>query len=360
MELGIYTFVENTPIADTGSALHPAKRVENLLEEAQLADELGLDIFAVGEHHREEYVSSAPSVLLAAIAAKTKTIKLSSAVTVLGSEDPVRVYQQYSTLDLISNGRAEIMVGRGSFIESFPLFGYNLNDYEELFSEKLELLMQLRENEIINWKGKHRPAIDNRGVYPQPLQQKLPVWRAVGGTPQSAYHAGANGIPMALAIIGGYPEQFKPMAEVHKRGALDYNREVPPISINSHGFIADTSEEAIDISFPAFKFTMDKIGKERGWPPMSRQQFEASVQLRGANVVGSPEQIVEKILFQHKLFGHSRFMLQMSVGSIPHDKLLRSIELFATKVAPAVRSELNQTIGNKSKGTEELQESRKS
>ena len=340
MELGIYTFVENTPIAGSNEILHPAKRVENLLEEAQLADELGLDIFAVGEHHREEYVSSAPSVLLAAIAARTEQIKLSSAVTVLGSEDPVRVYQQFATLDLLSNGRAEIMVGRGSFIESFPLFGYNLNDYEELFSEKLELLMQLRENEVINWQGKHRPSISNRGIYPQPFQEKLPVWRAVGGTPQSAYHAGANGIPMALAIIGGYPEQFKPMAEVHRRGAIDHNREVPPISINSHGFIADSTEEAVDIAFPAFKFTMDKIGKERGWPPMSRPQFEASVQLRGANVVGSPEQVIEKILYQHKIFGHSRFMLQMSVGSIPKEKLLRSIELFATKVAPVIRAEL--------------------
>ncbi|MCC5940249.1 MAG: LLM class flavin-dependent oxidoreductase [Balneolaceae bacterium] len=357
MELGIYTFVENTPLAETGKSLHPAKRVENLLEEAQLADDLGLDIFAVGEHHREEYVSSAPSVLLAAIAAKTKNIKLSSAVTVLGSEDPVRVYQQYSTLDLISNGRAEIMVGRGSFIESFPLFGYNLNDYEELFSEKLELLMQLRENEVISWQGKHRPAINSRGIYPQPLQKKLPVWRAVGGTPQSAYHAGANGIPMALAIIGGYPEHFKPMAEVHKRGAVDHNREVPPISINSHGFIAETAEEAIDVSFPAFKFTMDKIGKERGWPPMSRQQFEASVQLRGANVVGNPDQIIEKILYQHKIFGHSRFMLQMSVGTIPHEKLLKSIELFATKVAPAVRRELNQSNWSRINDSAELQNS---
>ncbi len=343
MELGIYTFVENTPIAGSSTSLHPSERLENLLEEAELADELGLDMFAIGEHHREEYVSSAPSVILAAIAARTKNIRLSSAVTVLGSEDPVRVYQQYSTLDLLSKGRAEIMVGRGSFIESFPLFGYNLNDYEELFSEKLELLMKLQENEMITWQGKHRPAIDNRGVYPQPLQNKLPIWRAVGGTPKSAYHAGANGIPMALAIIGGYPEQFKPMADVHKRGAMDHNLEVPPISINSHGFLADTTKEALEISFPAFKFTMDKIGKERGWPPMTRQQFEASTQLRGANVVGNPQQVIDKILYQHEIFGHSRFLLQMSVGTVPHKKLLRSVELFATEVAPAVRKALSKT-----------------
>lgn len=341
MELGIYTFVENTPLAETGKPLAPADRLANLIEEAELADKLGLEVFAIGEHHREEYVSSAPSVILSAIAARTEKIRLSSAVTVLGSEEPVRVFQQYATLDLLSRGRAEIMVGRGSFIESFPLFGYDLQNYEELFDEKLEQLLAIRENELLHWKGKHTPDVEGRGVYPRPYQEKLPIWRAVGGTPKSAYHTGALGLPMAIAIIGGYPEQFKPMADLHKRGAADHNKEPQPVSINSHGFIADTKEEAIEIAFPAFKTQMDKIGRERGWPPMSREQFEASCTLRGANVVGSPDAVIEKILYQHKIFGHSRFLLQMSVGTIPHDKLIRSIELFATEVAPVVRKELN-------------------
>jgi probable LLM family oxidoreductase len=340
MEFGIYTFVENTkhPMAD--SLRTPSERVEDLLEEVQLADEKGLDVYAIGEHHREEYVSSAPPVLLAAAASVTENIKLSSAVTVLGSEDPVRVFQQFSTLDLISKGRAEIIAGRGSFIESFPLFGYKLNNYEELFEEKLQLLLQLREEEIVNWKGDYRPAIENRGVYPRPYQKKIPIWRAVGGTPTSAYRAGLLGIPMAIAIIGGQPAQFKPMVEYLRRGASEAGHAFPGVSINSHGFIAETREEAIDIAFPAFKETMDRIGRERGWPPLTRSQFEASCTLHGANVVGTPDDVIEKILYQHKIFGHKRFLLQMSVGSVPQDTLLKSIELFATKVAPAVRQEL--------------------
>ncbi|MEX0906399.1 MAG: LLM class flavin-dependent oxidoreductase [Balneolaceae bacterium] len=340
MELGIYTFVENTPDPKSGRALPPSERLQNLMEEIELADQAGLDVFGIGEHHREEYISSAPSVILAAAAARTKNIRLTSAVTVLGSEDPVRVYQQFSTLDLLSGGRAEMMAGRGSFIESFPLFGFDLKDYDELFSEKLELLLALRENEILTWSGKHRAPIENRAVYPQPVQSPLPLWIAVGGTPQSAYRTGSLGIPMALAIIGGYPEQFKPMADLHRRGAEEAGIPVPELSINSHGFIADTSQEAVDIAYPAFKVTMDKIGKERGWPPMTRSQFEASRTLRGANVVGSPQEVIDKILTQHEIFGHNRFLLQMSVGSIPHKKLLRSIELFATEVAPVVRKEL--------------------
>lgn len=341
MEFGLYTFVENTPHPALEETLRADERLQNLMEEAELADRLGLDVFAIGEHHREEYLSSAPAVILSAIAARTKRIRLSSAVTVLGSEDPVRVYQQYSTLDLLSQGRAEIMVGRGSFIESFPLFGYKLSDYEELFEEKLELLLKLREEKTVTWSGNHRPPIESCGVYPQPMQKLLPVWRAVGGTPKSAYRSGALGIPMAIAIIGGYPEQFKPMADLHKRGAEENDQPIPALSINSHGFIAETEQEAVDIAFPAFKQTMDKIGKERGWPPMTREQFEASCTLRGANAVGSPKQIIDKIIYQHEIFGHDRFLLQMSVGSVPHEKLLRSIELFAKEVVPAVKEELN-------------------
>lgn len=340
MELGLYSFVENTPDPKSGHILSPSERLKNLLEEMELADHAGLDLFAIGEHHREEYISSAPAVILAAAAARTRQIRLSSAVTVLGSEDPVRVFQQFATLDQLSGGRAEIMVGRGSFIESFPLFGFDLDNYDELFAEKLNLLLKLRENEKVTWSGKHRPPINNLGIYPQPVQSPLPVWIAVGGTPQSAYRTGALGLPMALAIIGGQPGQFRPMADLHRRGATEAGHSQPALSINSHGFIAETSQEASDIAWPAFKTTMDKIGKERGWPPMSRTQFEASITLNGANVVGSPQQVIDKILYQHKIFGHNRFLLQMSVGTVPHKKLLRSIELFATEVAPAVRREI--------------------
>ena len=340
MELGIHTFVENTQHPEMESVRSAEERVDHLLEEIKLADELGLDIFAIGEHHREEYVSSAPPILLAAAASVTKNIRLSSAVTVLGSDDPVRVFQQFATLDLISGGRAEIMAGRGSFIESFPLFGYDLKDYEELFEEKLDLLLQLRDQKVITWKGKHRPPINGLGIYPQPVQNPLPVWRAVGGTPTSAYRSGLAGIPMAIAIIGGMPEQFKPMVQYHEQGALEAGHPKQEVSINSHGFIADTAEEAMDIAFPAFKAIMDKIGRERGWSPLTRAQFEASCSRQGANFVGTPEMIIEKILYQHKIFGHSRFMMQMSVGSTPQDKLLRSIELYATEVAPVIRKEL--------------------
>lgn len=342
MELGIFTFVDNNVSPTTGEKLHPSQRLQNLMEEVKLADEAGLDVFGIGEHHREEYVASAPTVLLAAAASITRNIRLTSTVTVLGSEDPVRVYQQFSTLDLLSKGRAEIMVGRGSFIESFPLFGYDLQNYEELFEEKLDLLLQLRENEKITWEGNYRSAIDNKGIYPQPMQSELPIWRAVGGTPKSAYMTGALGLPLALAIIGGNPAQFKQFADLHKRGASDNEKPVQKLSINSHGFIAESSQKAKEIAFPAFKQTMDKIGSERGWAPMSRAQFDASATLEGANFIGSPQEIIDKILYQYEIFGHDRFLMQMSVGSVPHEKMMKSIELFATEVAPVVRKELGK------------------
>ncbi len=348
MEFGIYTFVENTPIGDTGQSITPQQRVHNLMEEAELADQVGLDLFAIGEHHRPEYVSSAPPVLLAAAAERTKNIRLSSAVTVLGSDDPVRVHQQFSTLDLLSNGRAEIMAGRGSFIESFPLFGYDLDNYDEIFAEKLKLLLELRESERITWEGQHRPPIHDRGVYPRPVQDQLPVWVAVGGSPQSAVRTGSLGLPMALAIIGGNPAQFAPFAQLHREAAQDAGHPVPAISINSHGFLADDSQQAKNDAFPAFKLTMDRIGRERGWPPMSREQFDASCTLYGANVVGSPQEVIDKVLHQHELFGHQRFLLQLTVGSIPHKKVLKAIELLGTEVAPAVRRE----IGVAHKGTD--------
>lgn len=346
-EIGIYSFVELTPDPRTGQKISPAERTRNLLEEIELADQVGLDVFGLGEHHREEYVSSAPDVMLAAAAARTRNIRLSSAVTVLSSDDPVRVFQRFATLDLVSAGRAEIIAGRGSFIESFPLFGYDLHDYDELFTEKLDLLLALREQERITWRGKHRPSLSGQAVYPRPKQEKLPIWIGVGGTPESVVRAAVRALPMALAIIGGMPERFAPMAQLYRHAAQEAGHDPAtlPLSINSHGFIADTRREAIDTAFPAFKIVMDKIGRERGWPPMRQDQFEASTTLRGANFVGSPDDIIEKILFQHEIFGHQRLLLQLSVGSMPHKDLLHAIELLGTKVAPVVREEIARRTG---------------
>jgi len=259
---------------------------------------------------------------------------------VLSSDDPVRVFQQFSTLDLLSGGRAEIMAGRGSFIESFPLFGYDLADYDELFSEKLELLLHLREAKRVSWSGRLRPPLQEAGIYPRPTQDPLPVWIAVGGNPASAARAGALGLPMALAIIGGMPEQFAPFAEIHRRAALETGHGTLPLSINSHGFIAETSQEAVEASYAPFATMMNRIGRERGWPPLTREHYDASRTLRGANFVGSPQEVAEKILFQHEIFGHERFLLQLTVGSIPHAKIMRAIELYGTEVAPVVRAEL--------------------
>jgi probable LLM family oxidoreductase len=340
MEIGIYTFGERTVDPETGQLISPAERLHRLIEEIELADQVGLDVFGIGEHHRPDYTVSAPAVVLSAAQARTQRIRLTSAVTVLSSDDPVRVFQQFATLDLLSQGRAEIMVGRGSFIESFPLFGYDLNDYDELFEEKLLLLLKLRESEHVTWSGKHRPPLDNLGVYPRPLQNPLPIWVAVGGTPESAVRAGALGLPMALAIIGGIPERFATLARLHRMAAREAGHAMPRLSINSHGFIAETSQEAADTAFPAFKLMMDRIGRERGWPPMSREQFEFSRSLRGADFVGSPQQVIEKILYQHEIFGHDRFLMQLTVGTLPHKKVLRAIELLGTEVAPVVRREI--------------------
>jgi probable LLM family oxidoreductase len=312
-----------------------------LLEEVELAEQVGLDVFGVGEHHRPDFVVSAPAVVLAAAAARTSRIRLTSAVSVLSSDDPVRVFQEFATVDLISGGRAEIMAGRGSFIESFPLFGYDLDDYNELFAEKLELLQKLVASEHVTWSGTHRAALDDLGVYPRPVQQPLPVWIAVGGTPESALRAGRLGLPMALAIIGGQPERFAPFAELFRRAAAEAGHvPPPPLSINSHGYVAESSERAGEEFFPAYSAMMNRIGRERGWSGLTRQDFDALRTRRGALVVGSPDDVIEKILFQHEIFGHQRFLAQMSVGSLPHEQVLRSIELFGTVVAPAVRAEV--------------------
>ena len=341
MELGIYTFGELTPDPTTGEQLTPAERMRDLLEEIELADELGLEVFGVGEHHRPDYVVSSPAVVLGAAAVRTQNIRLTSAVNVISSDDPVRVFQQFATVDLLSNGRAEVMAGRGSFIESFPLFGYDLGDYDDLFAEKLELLLELTRSERVTWTGKHRAPLDGLAVYPRPVQNPLPVWVAVGGTPESAVRAGMLGLPMALGIIGGMPERFAPFAELHRRAAEEAGHGRLPLSINSHGYVAETSEQAAEDAYPPYALMMNKIGRERGWRPMTRQDFDASRTLRGANFVGSPADVVKKILFQHEIFGHDRFLLQITVGAMPHDKVMRSIELFATDVAPAVKSTIS-------------------
>src|SRR3954469_22083774 len=359
MEIGYYTFAEATP--DTAH-----ERLRNLMEEVRLADEAGLDVFGVGEHHRRDYAVSAPAIVLAAAAARTERIRLTSAVSVISSDDPIRVFQDFATLDLLSGGRAEIMAGRGSFIESFPLFGYDLDDYDELFSEKLELLLEARSSEIVYWPGgEHTQRIENRGVYPRPIQDPLPVWIAVGGTPQSVARAGVLGLPLAIAIIGGQPARFAPLVELYRRGGAPgrargaparcaplvelYRRAATdvgnagdslPISINSHAFVADTSQDAADIFFPGYAEVMSRIGRERGWPPLTREQFDAGRGPGGHLLVGSPQEVTEKILEQYEIFGHDRFLAQLSVGPMPHAELMRSIELLGTEVAPVVRDEV--------------------
>ncbi|MBS1880929.1 MAG: LLM class flavin-dependent oxidoreductase [Actinobacteria bacterium] len=340
MELGVYTFAELTPAAGGGPVVSAQRRLRDLVEEIELADQVGLDVFGVGEHHRPDFAVSAPAVVLAAAAERTERIRLSSAVSVLSSDDPVRVFQDFATLDLLSGGRAEIMAGRGSFIESFPLFGYDLDDYDELFAEKLELLLALREGTEVSWSGRHRAPLDGRGVYPRPLQEPLPVWVAVGGSPQSAARAGGLGLPMALAIIGGDWTRFAPFAEIHREAAAEAGQPPPALGINSHGFVAADSKLAADTAYPPFAAMMNRIGRERGWPPLSRESFEASRAPRGANFVGTAEEVAAKIVAQHRVFGHQRFLIQFSVGTLPHSEVMRSLELFGTEVAPLVRAEL--------------------
>jgi probable LLM family oxidoreductase len=339
MEIGIYTFAE-TPF-DPGvgqTAAAAARRLRDLVEEIELADQVGLDVFGVGEHHRPDYAVSSPAVVLGAAAERTKRIRLTSAVTVLSSDDPVRVFQDFATLDLLSGGRAEIMAGRGSFIESFPLFGYDLDDYDELFDEKLDLLLKLRESVRVTWSGKHRAPLNNLAVYPRPLQEPLPIWVAVGGTPSSVVRAGALGLPLALAIIGGAPARFKPMVDLYRESAhrAGHDPATLPVSINSHGFVADTSEQAANVAFPPYFEVMGRIGRERGWPPPSRRQFDAE-RSQGALLVGSPQEVVDKILYEHELFANQRFLIQLTVGPTPHAKVMRAIELLGTEVAPVIR-----------------------
>lgn len=349
MEIGIDSFVENTPDPVSGVAVSPAERVHDLLEEIVLADQAGLDVYGIGEHHRQEYVSSAPAILLAAAAARTRHIRLTSAVTVLSSDDPVRVFQDFATVDLISQGRAEITIGRGSFIESYPLFGFDLNDYDELFAEKLDLLLKLRENIRVHWSGKHRSALTGQGVYPRPVQNPLPVWIGVGGTPKSFARAGALGLPLAVAIIGGEPQRFRPLIDLYREAGRRAGHAPEQLTVGVHaiGFLADTTAQAADDLFPAYAYTFNRIGKERGWPPVTRAQFDATRDPRGALLVGGPEAIAEKIFFiDEALGGISRISIQLTPGTLPHAKVMHAIELLGAHVAPMVRKEVGVTAGS--------------
>lgn len=330
-------------LPETGEkGIHSEQRIKDLLEEVKLADELGIEMFGVGEHHRPDYAVSSPATVLAAAAAITKNIKLSSAVSVLSSDDPVRVYQQFATIDLISGGRAEIMAGRGSFIESFPLFGFSLQDYEELFEEKLDLLLKINQQTKVTWEGKLRAPIHNLGVYPRAVNGRIPIWLAAGGTPTSAIRAAKLGLPLILAIIGGVPEQFTRFISLYKNTALEMGKkpEEIEVGINNHVFIGEDSEKIAEQFFPYYKQIMDRVGSSRGWPPMSKQQYDYMRSPGGSLMVGSVEEVIDKIVHEYKLFGFTRFVAHASLGFVPHELTMKSIELFSTKVVPEVRKRI--------------------
>jgi len=339
MEIGITTFAETTPDPATGHTISAEQRLADLMEEIELADRIGLDAYGVGEHHRTDFAVSSPAVVLGAAAARTNRIRLGSAVSVLSSDDPVRVFQDFATVDLLSHGRAELMAGRGSFTESFPLFGYSLDDYDELFAEKLDLLLAIRDNQKVTWSGKHRAPIENRGVYPRPVQDPLPVWIAVGGSPNSFARAGRLGLPLSVAILGGQPERFAPLVELYRESAAEAGHDPAklPVSLHTHGFLADTEQQAVEQFFPSYAYVMTKLGQERGWPPMTRGRFEAARSKEMVLAVGTPEQMTEKILHAREVLGIDRYLAHFSVGTMPHEQVMHAIELLGHDVAPAVR-----------------------
>ncbi len=343
MQIGVDSFAAAISDPVTGLTLTPVQRMQNLLEEIQLADQAGLDVFGIGEHHRAEFLDSAPAVILAAAATRTKNIRLTSAVTVLSAADPVRVFQEFATLDLISQGRAEIVAGRGSFIESYPLFGLRLEDYDSLFSEKLDLLLKIRENTNVHWSGKHRAPLTGQAVYPRPLQNPLPIWVGVGGTPQSFARAGVLGLPLMVAIIGGEPKRFRPLIDLYREAGrrAGHSPDKLVVGLHSIGFLGDTTKQAADDFYPGYAHTFTEIGKERGWPPTTRAQFDAVRGPTGALLVGDAETVAEKILYVNEtLGGISRVTFQMGVSTLPHQKMLRAIEILGTRVAPIVHREL--------------------
>jgi len=339
MELGITSFAETIPDPSSGTTVTHGERLRQVLDEIDVAESVGLDVYGLGEHHRPDFASSSPATVLAAAAGRTSKIRLFPAVAILSTDDPVRVFQQYATLDLVSSGRAELLVGRGSFIESFPLFGYDLNDYDELFAEKLDLLLQIRDNEVVTWSGRFRPPIKNQGIFPRP-ERPLPIRVGVGGTPQSIVRAATRGLPVALAIIGGSPDRFKVLADLHRRTLIEsgFDPAEVPLSVHAHGYIADTMEQAADEFYGSYATAMTRIGRERGWGPMTRAQYDLMRGPDGSLVLGDPEMVAAKILRWKEVLGINRFELHVSVGSLPHDQVLRNIELLGTKVAPMVRS----------------------
>ena len=342
IEFGLMTFADMEPEKELGKGTNAYRRIQDLLEEIKLADQLGIDMFGIGEHHRPDYAVSSPTTVLGAAAAVTKNIKLSSAVTVLSSEDPVRVYQQFATVDAISGGRAEIMAGRGSFIESFPLFGFDLNDYNELFEEKLDLLLKINRSEKITWSGNLRAPIHDLGVYPRAVSGEMPIWLAAGGTPASAVRAAKLKLPLMLAIIGGLPRHFTPFFDLYRKSAHENGiaAEDLQVGVNNHMYVGEDAEKVASEFFPHYAKMMDRVGRSRGWQPMSRPQFDFMRAPEGSLLVGSVEQVVEKILYQHQLFGFTRFVAQSSLGTLPHELTMKSIEIFASQVVPEVKRRL--------------------
>ncbi|MDP9273962.1 MAG: LLM class flavin-dependent oxidoreductase [Chloroflexota bacterium] len=341
MEIGVDSFA--AALTESSIAVSQSDRLRDLLEEIEHADQAGLDVFGVGEHHRKEFLDSAPAVILAAAAARTKRIRLTSAVTVLSAADPVRVFQEFATLDLISQGRAEMVVGRGSFIEAFPLFGLNLEDYDSLFAEKLDLLLKIRENEHVHWSGRHRPALTGQAVYPRPLQDPLPIWLGVGGTPESFVRAGALGLPLMVAIIGGETRRFRPLVDLYREAGrrAGFSPDRLKVGVHSLGYVAETAKQAADDFFPGYARAFTTIGKERGWGPITRAQFEAQITPNGALLVGDPEEVAAKILrHSEALGGISRITFMMNGASLPHEKLMSAIDLIASRVAPVVREKV--------------------
>jgi probable LLM family oxidoreductase len=344
MQIGIDSFAASIPDPETGTTIAPTERLRNLLEEIKLADEMGLDVFGIGEHHRSEFLDSAPTIILAAAAGQTKNIRLSSAVTVLSAADPVRVFQEFATLDLISGGRAEIVAGRGSFTEAYPLFGLKLEDYDDLFTEKLDLLLKIRDNLKVTWSGKHRPTLKDQAIYPRPLQEQLPIWLGVGGTPQSFARAGFLGLPLMVAIIGGEQHRFRPLIDLYREAGSRAGHSPDKLKVGLHmfGFLGDTSQKAADDFYPSYATMFSQIGKERGWAPTTREQFDFTRGPQGAYLIGDPQYVIDKILYTHEaLGGVARLDFQMTAATLPHENMMHSIELLGTKVAPAIRKELN-------------------
>jgi len=339
MQVGIDSFAAWD---NTGLSLSPSERLKKLVEQIEYADKMGVDLFGIGEHHRKEFLDSAPTVILGAAAARTQRIRLTSAVTVLSATDPVRLFQEFATLDLLSQGRVEMVVGRGSFVEAFPLFGLRLEDYDSLFAEKLDLLLNIRDNERVQWSGEYRPALNGQGIYPRPLQNPLPIWLGVGGSPESFVRAGQLGLPLMVAIIGGETRRFKPLVDLYRESGRQagYSDDQLKIGVHSLGYVAESTKQAADDFFPGYSRTMTEIGKERGWPKMTRDHFEAQMGPQGALIIGEPGEVIQKIVRHSKaLGGISRITFMMNPASLPHEKLMRATELIGTQIAPALHEE---------------------